>query len=101
MKKKDFELIASVLKYRIITLDDNTIAKVLVKDFANNLSDLYPRFDKQKFLQACGVEMFDSKKFEKINGYKPSYNDKRWFETRKQEKCKICDDDFYNGHQCL
>ena len=29
------------------------------------------------------MEMFDAKKFENINGYKPTFSDERWFYIRK------------------
>lgn len=53
MTKKDYELIASVINI------PNAIRRTkegLANDFANTLASKNPRFDKQKFLRACGVD---------------------------------------------
>jgi hypothetical protein len=65
MTKKDFELIAATLKARRI---DKDVPQSLVSTgmehqwrstchaFAQALSDAHPRFDRARFLAACGVE---------------------------------------------
>jgi len=63
MKKKDFELIASVVKSFNDKMNNYTFSSKLftIKDFTKQLCETLasknPRFDKQKFLQACGVEI--------------------------------------------
>jgi len=63
MTKKDFELIASII-YRAMFQARLRKGQELIEqeieniagDFTQTLGDLYPRFDRNKFLLACGVE---------------------------------------------
>lgn len=60
MTKKDYELIASVLKHKqvfYILKMGSYYYDQLCKDFADTLASKNPRFDKDKFLKACGVEV--------------------------------------------
>lgn len=59
MTKKDYELIASALKINIWDndyLENYEDAKILFSKIADKLASKNPRFNKEKFLQACGVE---------------------------------------------
>lgn len=52
MTKKDYELIASVIRQMFSLGDD----QLYVADmFAVTLAKQNPRFDRDRFLQACGV----------------------------------------------
>lgn len=55
MTKKDFELIASCLNY---PKGLRITKEGLVLRFADTLASKNPRFNKEKFLQACGVEVY-------------------------------------------
>lgn len=67
MTRKDYELIARVLQYNKATLpagrgaaffvQDGCYSKWLTicEDFAEVLEDQNPRFDRERFLKACGV----------------------------------------------
>lgn len=64
MTKKDYELIAKTLKDSINLLyfdtgHDEVMCykqyKATCLLFANNLASTNPRFDKQRFLTACGI----------------------------------------------
>jgi hypothetical protein len=60
MTKKDFELIASWIYKEYHNRQDSGESNLLEKlanDIANNLETKYPRFNKEKFLQACGVKV--------------------------------------------
>lgn len=50
MTRKDFQLIADI----VATVDDYPTRLDLAYRFANTLADIHPRFDKKKFVQACG-----------------------------------------------
>jgi len=52
MTRKDFQLIADVLKFHIET----HTAQAMALDFAQALSKVNSRFDKRRFLSACGLE---------------------------------------------
>lgn len=56
MTRKDFELIASAMNYgQTIPADDNQLYWTI--DFlANKLQATNPKFDRERFLEACGVE---------------------------------------------
>lgn len=54
MTKKDYELIASVLR-AAITDYDHLVVIDLARDFANALQADNPRFERDTFLRACGV----------------------------------------------
>jgi predicted oxidoreductase len=55
MTKKDYELIASVIKQ---TNDNGDLdgAATLAHNFADKLQLTNPLFDRQRFLTACGIE---------------------------------------------
>jgi hypothetical protein len=61
MTRKDFELIAAVLKAKSPWIKDcrppyREIVGELAKDFATMCAAQNPRFDRTRFLKACGVE---------------------------------------------
>ena len=58
MTKKDFELIANVLKahYGIAHVEQAQRMQASITEvFADTLASKNPRFNREKFLQACGV----------------------------------------------
>ena len=59
MTQRDFELIADVLKTQrdlsILTKVDPT-PKMIAHAFADRLATVNPRFDRARFLRACGVD---------------------------------------------
>lgn len=56
MTKKDYELIARAIKGGTIYHDLHYINKLsFVDDICNKLEQDNPRFDRNKFLTACGV----------------------------------------------
>lgn len=57
MRKKDYELIGSAFRYgETIPTGENQL--YWVADFlASKLERAYPKFDRQKFLTACGIEV--------------------------------------------
>lgn len=59
MTKKDFEFIAGILRvnYRKdFTSEELSLFESLARYFAYQLESKYPKFDKEKFLVACGIE---------------------------------------------
>ena len=56
MTKKDYELIASVLRERLGDSYDNAYARLLVKKMADVFEAHNPKFNRSKFLKACGIE---------------------------------------------
>lgn len=60
MTKKDFELIASSLKKSFEEAQGNLNQEVtiegLIIDLSDTLAGKNPRFNKEKFLKACGVD---------------------------------------------
>lgn len=54
MSKKDFELIASIIKE---SYGGKLQGRVLAFTFAEKLSEKYPKFNKERFLKACGVKI--------------------------------------------
>lgn len=59
MTKKDYELIASVLSQaRFVnkTASDTRVWERICLLYASALATTNPRFDRDKFLQACGIE---------------------------------------------
>lgn len=54
MTRKDFQLIADVLKNADEVADSESLTALAVM-FADALEDENPRFDTEKFLRACGV----------------------------------------------
>jgi hypothetical protein len=61
MTKKDYELIASSLKKSFDEAQGNLNQEVTVEgliiDLSDTLASKNPRFNKEKFLKACGVEI--------------------------------------------
>lgn len=64
MTKKDYELIARIFHKNITTTNERenapiwkstTIATAMAKQFAEVLGRENDRFDREKFLQACGI----------------------------------------------
>jgi hypothetical protein len=60
MTRKDFQLIADVLK-PWITRDgtpgvEDALCASIARDFADKLASTNPNFDRERFLRACGVE---------------------------------------------
>ena len=55
MSKKDYELIASVIRYAEANYLNYTDALLLTKSFMEKLEEGNPRFDRVKFMEACGV----------------------------------------------
>ncbi len=62
MTKKDFELIANVIAtapiqrpYGKKSLDAYVIRETIAYSLADRLRDTNPRFDRDRFLRACGV----------------------------------------------
>ena len=56
MTKKDFELIAGIIKKNNIYFDNPIRFYLFCRAFGMLLSDKYKRFDDIKFLKACGIE---------------------------------------------
>lgn len=65
MTKKDYELIARIFHKNITDNDPRVsqqlwtaqqIATATAKQFADVLKSTNPKFDRERFLQACGVE---------------------------------------------
>jgi len=53
MTRKDFQLIADVLKAHGTSPMNRLVVKELAVSFAQKLSDTNPRFNKQRFVEAC------------------------------------------------
>ena len=51
MSRKDFEMIARVIK----TIEDENIRKETALNFANELQSVNPRFNVSRFVKACMV----------------------------------------------
>lgn len=61
MNKKDFELIAGTImatrcKVKYYGVCEEEALNILAENFSEVLSFLNPRFNKEKFLKACGVD---------------------------------------------
>ena len=73
MTRKDYELIAAAIRYHLArvgglddaygieqcdTIDDGAMAEIadLAVSLADSLATTNPRFDRNRFLKACGVE---------------------------------------------
>lgn len=50
MTKRDFQLIADVVHFALITNKDRS---TLAVDFAAKMATVNPRFDQEKFIEAC------------------------------------------------
>lgn len=60
MMKKDYEMIAGILRSRVVDppATPEALAEVtsIARHFADRLAAGSPRFDRQRFLTACGVQ---------------------------------------------
>ena len=56
MTRKDYQLIAEVLNYSLDAIIDDMALKALASNFADELALDNPRFDRARFLAACGVK---------------------------------------------
>jgi hypothetical protein len=58
MTKKDYIKIAAILKSkrmrRTLSSDERQLLDLLIRDFADMLSEDNPRFDRERFLEAAG-----------------------------------------------
>ena len=52
MTRKDFQLVADILKMHVTS----HTAQAMALDFAQAFQKTNPRFDKKRFLDACGLE---------------------------------------------
>jgi hypothetical protein len=59
MTRKDFVLIAESFRYSLSSLDEGSVSFMVVcvaaENMANALRRSNPRFDRERFLTACGV----------------------------------------------
>jgi hypothetical protein len=55
MTRKDFQLIADVLKASSTSPMNRCVVRELAATFANELANTNPRFNKALFIKACGV----------------------------------------------
>ena len=99
MTKKDYELIASAIKqfkdwWNIDSKPSKTM-RLFAEEISNALASKNPRFDKQKFLKACGVEV--DKKCS--CGLNPNYMQSEEQQKDEQEyinkngRCMACDNE--------
>lgn len=66
MTRKDYVLIASILKDSEGNIIDDMARDALADMFADALEDENPRFDREKFLRACGINpVFTERMFSK------------------------------------
>jgi hypothetical protein len=56
MTRKDYQLIAEVLNYSLDAIIDDMALEALASNFADELALDNPRFDRARFLAACGVK---------------------------------------------
>jgi hypothetical protein len=56
MTRKDYELIASILRDSLDNIVDDMAHEALSDVFAEELENTNPRFNRERFLRACGVE---------------------------------------------
>lgn len=56
MTRKDFELIAMILRLSREPQNDTATIEAIAHSFANNLGATNPRFNRETFLAACGVK---------------------------------------------
>jgi hypothetical protein len=57
MTRKDFQLIAMILRLSRDGQNDTATISEIAHSFANNLGATNPRFNRETFLTACGVEL--------------------------------------------
>jgi hypothetical protein len=82
MTKKDYELIAGSIKFSrtsgILTTEADEAMQILADDLSIQLANENPRFDRDKFLKACGLEekCYDEHESGKYAGLSvPHYHD--------------------------
>ena len=56
MTKKDYKIIAGILKSAYQSEPQRDCVKNIIKAFEEILASDNPRFDKQKFFDACGIK---------------------------------------------
>jgi hypothetical protein len=56
MTRKDYRLIASILKNSLDNIVDDMAHEALSDVFAEELANTNPRFNREKFLRACGAK---------------------------------------------
>jgi hypothetical protein len=56
MTRKDFELIAMILRLSRAPHNDTATVEEIAYSFADNLGVTNPRFNRETFLTACGVK---------------------------------------------
>jgi hypothetical protein len=56
MTRKDYQLIAEILNYSLDAIIDDMALEALASNFADELALDNPRFDRARFLAACGVK---------------------------------------------
>ena len=60
MTRKDYVMIAEILKFNRRDFNEGedglSLLNILSHQFANSLQDDNPRFDRARFLDACGVK---------------------------------------------
>jgi hypothetical protein len=56
MTRQDFELIARVIKAQRKPHNDTDTLDRITREFAEALGDTNPRFDSQRFVEACEVK---------------------------------------------
>ena len=60
MTRKDYVMIAEILKFNRRDFNEGedglSLLNILAHQFANSLEDDNPRFDRARFLVACGVK---------------------------------------------
>jgi len=56
MTRKDYNLIAEVLRDSLDLIVDDLALEALASNFADELATDNPRFDRARFLAACGVK---------------------------------------------
>ena len=57
MTKKDFQLIASVIKAHQDGGDNDHVVRGLAMSFAIELAKTNPRFNKRRFVEACSAKI--------------------------------------------
>lgn len=58
--KKDFEMVAEMLRHQMInplwTTEQKEVVNALAVKFSNRFAESNPQFNREKFLNACGVK---------------------------------------------
>lgn len=56
MTRKDFQLVADVIKSHAKNAEDSSVINAIALDFSVRFQKVNPRFDTKRFLDACGLE---------------------------------------------